>query len=779
MKKDLFKLSSEDWLIKEKGFDWRKQGVYESLFTLGNGYLGQRGSLEENPHGSYRGTYVAGIFDKSEAFVTQLVKSPGWIDFSVWIGNKKITFENCKILSSERVLDMKKGVLHRTARFKDEEGRVIKYESKRVVFAHQVRGAFMSFSITPENFSGEIKIISGVNGDVSNTGYYPEERVKHLNLGIMKRGEDHIYLESQTRDEKIRVGIAAATFFENAPRDFYKVNRMFGEKFAEMIVFQAKKKETYNFSKWVSLFTSREGYERQLESACVDLIHEMVRDGIEHHLGKHLEWREKEWGQADILIKGDKSAQLSIRFNLYHLIIAKPHHDSTLSIAAKFLTGEGYKGHVFWDTEIFTLPFYVYTFPEAAKNLLLYRYFTLPGAAQNAKKMGYRGAKIAWESADTGEETTPSLGYTAEGNEVRIFTGDEEHHIVSDVVHGFFNYYEATKDDEFMYKFGAEVIFQTALFWLSRVEKRRGRYEIRKVIGPDEFHEHVDNNAFTNYLVMWHMIKACELYRKMEKDVPKQLKLLSRRIGLTKKDLEEMHKISKIIFFPYDQKSELIEQFEGYFSLEDYKIKKRDKNGVPVLPKAAEGKDLNRTQLLKQADVVLLTYLFADRFPPDVKKKNYDYYEERTMHQSSLSFCIYALMGLEVYDHKKAYNYFMKTSQIDLTNSHKNTIDGIHAAATGGAWQMVVHGFAGMKPRRGTLCFDPWLPAKWKELSFSCVWEGVPLKVALRHGTMFLKMEKNDFHHSITVKVQGKSVCLRSGKGVRAKLKKAIKGGSK
>lgn len=769
MAKDLFKLSSEDWLIREKGFDWRKQGVYESIFTLGNGYLGQRGSLEGNPKGSYRGTYIAGIFDKSEALVPQLVKSPGWIDFSVWIDEEKMTYETCKILSNERVLDMKKGILHRVTRFKNKKGQIVRFESKRIVFAHQVRGALMLFSVTPENFSGDIKVISGLNGDVTNEGYYPEERVKHLNIVSMKRSQDYIYIESQTRDKNIKVALAASTLLENPPKNYYKVNRMYGEKFAEVIVFGSKKGETYNFTKWVSIFSSREGYDRQLESACVDVLHDMVREGKEENLKKHFRYREEEWKMADIEISGDKKAQLSIRFNLYHLIIAKPHHDPTLSVGAKFLSGEGYKGHVFWDTEIFILPFYIYSFPEAAKNLLLYRYYSLTGAIQNAKDLGFKGAKFAWESADDGKETTPRFGYSADGKEVRIFTGDEEHHIVSDVVHGLFNFYSATKDEGFLYGKGAEIVFQTAIFWLSRIEKRRGRYEIRKVIGPDEFHEHVDNNAFTNYLVMWHFIKACELYKKMEKDAPAVLKKLAKKIKLTKKQVEEMHVVSKIIYFPYDQKTDIIEQFEGYFSLEDFEVKKYDKNGMAVLPKKAKGKDLNKTRLLKQADVVLLTHLFADRFPPEVKKKNYYYYEKRTMHQSSLSFSIYALMGLEVGDHKKAYNYFMKTSQIDLTNSHKNTAHGIHAASAGGAWQMVVHGFAGMKVRRGVLCFDPWLPAKWKKLSYSCMWEGVILRVSLKKTGLSIKMEPGGPHRSMTVKVQGKDVSLKSGKNVTIK----------
>ncbi|MBU0671463.1 MAG: hypothetical protein KJ732_00375 [Candidatus Margulisbacteria bacterium] len=500
-----FELSQDDWLIEEKKFHLQQQAKYESLFVLGNGYLGMRGALEENPHGSYRGMYIAGVFDKSESYIRQIVKAPVWNDFSVWCDGQKFSVDSCTVLSHRRSLDMRKGILHRVSRLKCPKGRILKIETKRLVFAHQVRGALMCVSIKPENFFGQIKVISGLNGDVTNQGYFPEERIKHLNVVAMKRDEDRIYLEMETRDNKTRIAMAADTVYLGQGIPIIKVNRMYGEKFAQEMTFEAKRGKTCDFAKWVSIFTSREGYERQLESAATDLLRDMMYEGIDFHLRKHLAAREALWQRADIQIKGDRKAQKGIRFNIYHLLAVKPHHDPTVSIAAKFLTGEGYKGHVFWDTEIFMLPFYIFNFPEEARNLLMYRYYTLDGALANAAKLGYQGAKYAWESADTGQETTPDFGLRSDGSSVKIFTGDEEHHIVSDVVYGIYKYLRATGDLDFLYKYGAEIILQTARFWLSRVESRRDRNEIRKVIGPDEFHEHVDNNAFTNYLVMWHL----------------------------------------------------------------------------------------------------------------------------------------------------------------------------------------------------------------------------------------------------------------------------------
>lgn len=767
-----FKLSSKDWLIEEKGFHPYKQGIYESLFTLGNGYLGVRGSLEENPEFSYRGVYIAGIFDKSESFVREIVKNPGWCDFSVWYNDEKFSVDTCKVLSHKRILDMRKGILHRVTRFKNRRGKILKLETRRIVFAHQVRGAVLDVTVTPENFSGVIKISSGLNGDVTNHGYFPNERIKHLNLIDMQRTEsDHIYLEMKTRDSDIRIAMAASTQFNNPSDGTVMVNRIYGEKFAQEITFNADKKKSYHFTKWVTIFTSREGYERQLEAATTDLLHDLAHEGIDYHLKRHLEVREKEWERSDILIKGDKKAQLGIRFNLYHLMIAKPHHDPTVSVGAKFLTSEGYKGHAFWDTEIFILPFYVFNFPEDARNLLMYRYYTLKGALANAKLMGYKGAKIAWESADSGEETTPGYGLRKDGTADKIFTGDEEHHIVSDVVYGIYKFVEATGDTDFLYKFGAEVVFQTARFWMSRIEKRRDRYEIRKVIGPDEFHEHVDNNAFTNYLVKWHLAYAVGIYKEMKKRAPEQRKILMDKIKLKDHEIEKMEVASKTIYFPYDQKSEMIEQFEGYFSLDDHKVTRLDKHGMPEYPRGINSSNVHRTQLMKQADVVLLMYLFLDRFSPELERKNYKYYEARTMHKSSLSPCTYALMGLEVGDHKKAYNYFMKTSYIDLLNFSKNTGKGIHAAAMGGAWLTVIQGFGGMKVRRGSLCFNPWLPGRWRELNYNLTWHGSFINVKVTHKSIIFKLLSGK---SVNIKVRGKSVGLKLKKSAKIKLAPAI-----
>ena len=261
------------------------------------------------------------------------------------------------------------------------------------------------------------------------------------------------------------------------------------------------------------------------------------------------------------------------------------------------------------------------------------------------------------------------------------------------------------------------------------------------------------------------------LYALMKDQAPAKLKKLAKQLRLSKKEIDQMNVVSKTIFFPFDQQTNLIEQFDGYFTLKDYTIDALNNHGLPEWPKGVDLEELDRTKLLKQADVVLLMYLFIDKFPLEVKKANYRYYEARTMHKSSLSPCIYGLMGLEIGDHKKAYNYFIKTSYIDLYNANKNTADGIHAAATGGAWMNIVHGFAGMRVRRGELCFDPWLPKRWQLLSYTFVWQGNVIEVKINHTKLTFKMIQSADKKGTTLYVRGKAVKVRLSGPITVRLR--------
>jgi kojibiose phosphorylase len=397
------------------------------------------------------------------------------------------------------------------------------------------------------------------------------------------------------------------------------------------------------------------------------------------------------------------------------------------------------------------LPFFIYTQPETAKSLLLYRYNTLNGARGNAILNGYKGAQFPWESTDSGLETTPKWGKDYLGNPVRIWTGDEEIHITADIPFAYWEYFRATNDEDFMFDYGAEIFFEAAKFWESRLEynEEKDRYEINNVIGPDEFHEHVNNNAYTNYLASWNLQKAYEISNLLkQKDFVKYDRLCN-NLGLSGKDFSNWKEISEKIFIPKFDDTELIEQFEDYFKLKDYIINDWDKNKMPLWPKGVEINKLDKTQLVKQADVIMLLLLLEDEFDSNTKKLNHNYYEKRTMHKSSLSPSMYSIMGLKVEDNHNAYEYFMKTVMTDLEDNQGNTEFGLHAASTGGSWQSIAYGFGGLSvDENGVLNLHPWIPEKWEKLSFKIYWKRARITISILQDKVILEST-----HDLTVKV--------------------------
>jgi kojibiose phosphorylase len=738
----LFELSSEEWLIRVKGFRKSPKAIQvnETLMTIGNGYLNIRGSLEELPPGHCGGMYLAGIFDKSESDVEELVKCPMWTDVSVWLEGEKFCMSTCRAISHEQVLDMKKGVLHRRTVFRNPAGKVLAIDIKRLAFMHDPHRGYMLVRITPKNFSGKIRVLSGLNGEVFNRGYFPRETYKHLQLEKIERGRNFMYLEMKTRDRNIRIAEAASwKLVSPFGIPLLWEPRIYGEKFTSEITIDAVRGRTYEFEKLAVVATSRELPIDGIFKETICKLKDFVRKGAKHEIEEHLRVWSSMWEQADVHIDGDEQAQQSLRYNIYQLLINGPV--SPNGIGAKFLSSEGYLGHSFWDTEIFILPFYVYNFPPVALNLLMYRYYTLPGALKNAEKMGYRGAKYAWESATTGEDVTPRFASKLEKTIRLIYTGTEEDHIVSDVIYGVERYFRVTGDDDFLMRYGLEMIFETARFWASRTVKPGEEYEIHTVIGPDEFHEHVNNNAYTNFLVKWHMRLAAMLYKHMLKRNPDILGAVASKIGLKEGEPAEWLTISRKLKFTQDPESGLVEQFDGYFALKDHVILRHDREGHPVLPQGVNFRNIGRTQLIKQADVLIMMLLFPHAFNAKEKLANYHYYEQRTAHKSSLSHCTHAMMGLTVAERVNAYRYFMKTALFDLKNLHKNTDLGIHAAAVGGTWQTVIHGFAGLTLKSDRIVMNPWLPKKWDRLAFRVKWRDRDVHLEITHREVSIRID--------------------------------------
>jgi kojibiose phosphorylase len=743
------KLSNKQWLVEQDKFE--VSGTLETCFTLANGYMGIRGTYEEMLKEEELGTFVAGIFDQSEAQVSELVNLPYFFGLKIYINGEYIDLEKCEILDFYRTLDMKQGLLYKSIRIKDQRDRITKIEGFRFVSLANRHLAGMKYVLTAENYAGYVTIESIIDGTVVNTRRHPKEKVKHFivvkNTNLHKEG---MYIEVSTREKDYRVGMASVLRVQQDGKNIGFGRRIgaFGEVAIENVDAEVQEGSTIDIEKFVTVVTSRDIEKDLIQTQAATLLNEFTAKGISGALDDSIAEYTRLWNVVNIQIEGDDEAEKALRFNIYHLMNCANPEDEKVSIGAKGIHGEGYKGHVFWDTEIFMLPFFTYSQPKAARSLLMYRYHLLDAARNNAKINGYKGAQFPWESADTGKEETPKWGVDYKGNPVRIWTGDIEYHVTADVAFAIWQYFRATDDLDFFLNYGIEIFLETARFWSSRGEynKELDRYEINQVIGPDEFHEHVDNNVYTNYFAKWNIEKSFEILDWLQQNHKAEYERIISKIGITEKELEKWKDVADKMYIPFDPEKRLMEQHEGYFQLKDYIITEYDENNMPVWPKEVDITKLNDYTLIKQADVIMLLHLLGEDFDLETKKINFEYYEKRTMHKSSLSPSMYCLMGLVVGDHSNAYEYLMRTAKVDLADNQGNAALGLHSASTGGTWQAAILGFGGMYvDKEGVLGFNPtWIPENWKTFSFNVYWKGTVLSVTISQKDVKVEMVEGD-----------------------------------
>lgn len=700
------------WDVVEREFG-RNCGHYESLFVLGNGYLGTRGATEEDYRTRTPGTYLAGLFDEVSREVTELPNLPDWLSVEIDLAGERFDLDQGKILEYHRVLGLREGSLERFVRWKSPGGRISQLRFTRFVSIHDYHLAGLKVEITPENYSGTIRLISRLDGQVTNSGTQHFAPVEASTCGergvyLVSESYQHKYLVVQGASHNIQ-GKIQREGFSNGPRRIdYWVELKVGEN------------STCVFEKLVTTYSSRD-LELQGRQTSQEILMNLVlnqngeagKSGFEEARDKHAQvWHER-WAQADIVLDGPDFDQLALRFSLFHLMQMASWHDYRVSVAAKGLSGEGYRGHVFWDTEIFIFPFFLYVFPEVARHQLRYRHHTLPGALRKAKDNGYEGAMFAWESADTGDETTPTVGGIdfKTKKPIPILCGQIEQHITADIAYAIAHYLHATGDQAFLRDYGAEIVLLGARFWASRVDYNQVNdcYEIRGVIGPDEYKEHVDNNYYTNILMQKHLQFALKLFVD-----PANVHHL-KAWNLTTEEAKKWEDIAAKVRLP--AKDDLFEQFDGFMELNEIDVLKyRDTPGA--LQKSYSWREINGAQVLKQADVVMLLHLLYDQLTMAEKRVNWNYYEPKTMHDSSLSAAIHSLVASDLDLAGEAYSYFQKASRIDLGNALENSAHGLHAASLGGLWQATIHGFAGIRVKNQIIYCNPRLPHLWSQLSF-------------------------------------------------------------
>ncbi|MCD4813619.1 glycoside hydrolase family 65 protein [bacterium] len=755
--KDYFKsyMSDARWQIYANGWTTEAQNVRETRFALGNGYLGSRSVLEETPEGAHPGTYFAGVFDRMLAQVPEMVNAPNPMDIRVSVDGEKLGVSTMDVLDHRRILDMRRAFLTRRTIFSSAMKKKFSIQSLRFFSLPDKHLAVMRIYLTPLDGPAEFAVISEVNSAVVNTGFITEGDKRAFNIYEVDKQGDTDYLCVKTLEKEILIAYATLTQVEYRNRTYFEPHRTFA--------INMKKGETLCLTKYISMYTSQDTPATRVKRKAMESVARAAKKGFDPLVQDHSKAWAIRWKKADVGITGDPDTERALRFNIYHLLIAGNNGEEDAGIGAKTLSGEGYRGHSFWDTEIFTLPYFTFNFPQMARSLLLYRYNRLEQARRNAIAQGYEGAMFPWESADTGEEVTPEWHKDLDGTIKKISTGQQEHHITADVAYGLCQYYIVTNDEAFMLNHGLEMLIETARFWTSRVSwnERRQCYEIKNVIGPDEFHENVNNNAYTNSLAAFNLSMAAGLYRIFRAKQPQVIKKMADKIGLRTGETEDWRRIS--VNVPFKRKGDMIEAFDGYFRRKDLPLPEVDDYFIPVLPDMPS-KKLEATQYIKQADVIMLLYLLEGRFSEKEIKANYHYYERRTLHKSSLSPSTHALVAARQNDMLHARRYLHASLMTDLKDVYANTKDGMHAASLGGSWQAVVLGFGGLRIEKGIIVLDPHLPPEWSTLSFCVSLFGDSLWISIARTQIKLRWEAKRTKGKLKVKLGGRHHSLVANK---------------
>ncbi len=708
-------MSLAEWCMVEDGFRPSHLAHYESVFALANGYMGVRASPETNPTLADPGFYVAGVFDQVQGFQHEIVNLPCWLGLGLNVDGFPVDLRKGVMVEYRRTLDMKQGMLLTHIVWRDAGMHTTRFEFGRLVHQAEKHVALQWGTITPLDYSATLACSHSIDAWAVKYGCcHGEPRLQ--DFAPRELGSGGIGLAASTRATGIRVAIAASLRVDGGHGRDAKSS---DDRIAERLAVEARQGESIRFEKRLAVFTSRDGTEP--EQRANELLEAIGRREFPDLVASHVAAWGKLWADADIRIDGDPRAQRALRFNVFHLSSLANPSDDTVSLGAKGLHGNGYCGMVYWDTEIYMLPFYAHTQPAAARALLRYRHRFLDDARENARVLGRQGAFYPWNSSLTGREA-PCLGW--------------QEHVGSDIAYGIDWYARATGDREFLHGPGAEIILETARYWQSRVESQPGKgYVITGLMGPDEIHGGIANNSYTNYLVKWHLHRAVELVEELRRHG--RWDGLADRLGVNDADVARWLDISERMYLPFLPELNLHEQFDGYMGLAEKDI---DRSLSRMQYTGPVQHSFKPTKVAQQADTVLMYWMFAESFGAEVRRAGYRYYEPRCSHTSSLSRCIFAAVAAQTGLVDEAYRQFLLSAEGDIApGAEMESESGIHAACMGGTWLAAVTGFGGAWMRGETLSFAPRLPKPWTRLAFALAWRGTTIEIEIVPEAMRLR----------------------------------------
>ncbi|MFA4868055.1 MAG: glycoside hydrolase family 65 protein [Pedobacter sp.] len=738
-------IKADAWKIIEKGFDPHLNKISESIFSLGNGRMGQRANFEETYTGdSLPGNYIAGVYypDKTRVgwwkngypeSLAKVINAANWIGLNVKIDDEMLDLAKVEVTDFKRELNMQEGYLQRSFTANLKDGKKANVVATRFCSIANDEVAAMCYRITPLNFNAQLSFTAFIDGDVENQdSNYGEKFWESVAAEII----DHeAYLTLRTKKTAFEVCTGSSLrILKGKDQINPELTAVYREKYVgQSFAIDAQEAEEITVYKIAANLSSENHPKSELMEHCKNVVQAAAEQGFDVLLDEQAKAWANKWKESDIVIEGDVAAQQAIRFNIFQLFQTYTGKDDRLNIGPKGFTGEKYGGSTFWDTEAYCLPFYLATAgPDVSRNLLVYRYKQLDKAIENAKKLGFdNGAALYPMVTMNGEECH---------NEWEITF--EEIHRNGAIAFAIYNYIRYTGDEAYLIEYGLEVLIAIARFWKQRVNwsNHKHQYVILGVTGPNEYENNVDNNWYTNLIAAWCLKYTISAAETVKKQHPKKYKQLIEHLDFKEKEFTDWANIVENMYYPEDKKRGIFLQQDGYLDKEPLTVKHLSESDRPLNQNWSWDRIL-RSCFIKQADVLQGLYFFEEDFDLETIRRNFDYYEPKTVHESSLSPCVHSIIAAKLNDEARAYEFYLRTARLDLDNYNNDTEDGLHITSMAGTWMSIVEGFAGMRVRNGQLQFSPFLPGKWEAFSFTIIFRGATLKIRIAEHGVKIKNE--------------------------------------
>ncbi len=754
-------IKPDNWSIIEEGFDVERVKSSESLFSIGNGAMGQRANFEETYSGeTFQGSYIAGIYypDKTKVgwwkngypeYFAKVLNAPNWIGIDIEINGENLDLHQCaSVRKFRRELNMKEGWYQRSFEATLQNGTEIAVNVKRFLSIDLDEVGMINYEISPLNKDAKIVYKPYIDAGVTNEDANWEE--KFWEPLEVKKGSNEAFVTAQT----FKTHFKATTFMHNSIWANGK-----NENISPVAIDATNEKIQHSYETVIaqgqtSAIQKIGGYTVSMnhantQSAAENAIKLALAKGYDVLLEEQKTAWAKIWEMSDITIDGDVKAQQGIRFNIFQLNQTYLGKDSRLNIGPKGFTGEKYGGSTYWDTEAYCIPFYMATKDqEVARNLLTYRYNQLDKAIENAGKLGFtNGAALYPMVTMNGEECH---------NEWEITF--EEIHRNGAIAFAIFNYYRFTGDYSYIPEKGLEVLIGIARFWHQRAtfSTHKNQYVILGVTGPNEYENNVNNNFYTNYIAKWCIDYAAEQIQKVSLEYPSDHKRVIEKVNLSNAELQEWKKVADNMYFPQSEELGVYLQQDGFLDKELVRVADLDKSQRPINQKWSWDRIL-RSPYIKQADVLQCFYFFEDHFSKEQLKNNFEFYESFTVHESSLSPCVHSIQAEVLDKMDMAYTFYLRTSRLDLDDYNKEVEEGCHITSMAGTWMSIVEGFGGMRVKDNTLHFAPKIPKEWQGYSFKINFRNQIVKVTVDQKATQIALEGNT---AITVVVNGKEIAV-------------------